>query len=147
MLDKTIAKRVDNGEWVEGYYVETSTYYGDEYAQHFIIPRDSDSGVLIDRFCKVHPTTVRKYAGTTKGGQEVYGGSILEYDGFRGVVKWADGSQKYGTGMGANDYPIGFVVEWEASANWWRSDLGFWLNEREVNVIGNIIDNSDLLGE
>lgn len=56
-------KRVDNGQWIEGYYVKTTTYRGDEFIDHLIIPYDSDSCVLMAMFESVDPETVGQYTG------------------------------------------------------------------------------------
>lgn len=146
MLNKTIAKRVDNDQWVQGCYFKTpiTSEVNDSKPSDGWFFLSGKPRHCIARDCcvfEVYPTTVRKYAGTTKGGQEVHEGSIVSMDGFKGVVKWADGSE--GHGVSRDEYPIGFVVEWEEK--WWRPDLGFWLNEREITVIGNVHDNLELV--
>jgi hypothetical protein len=43
------------------------------------------------------------------------------------------------------DKNIGFFTEWLKFNDIFREDIGFWVEERELEVIGNIFDNPELL--
>ena len=111
----------DNGEWVEGNYGE---YYG-EYSCISILSKKTMSG----SWCyDVIPETVGQFTGLTdKNGVRVFEGDIVcIFDGeyFSGVVKY---SNEQGS----------FTVD-DTSLHYWISD---------IEVIGNIHDNSELLNE
>jgi len=78
-------KRVDNGEWVEGYY---SKWQG----EHVIFPVDP-----MGRMRKAHPETVAQFTGLfDKNSKRIFEGDILEsYLGntrMSGVIKWENDS-------------------------------------------------------
>ena len=60
-------KRVDNGEWVEGYYaVIIDDYNGEEECAIFPLQNTRINGDgAIDNYCFVVPETVGQYTGLT----------------------------------------------------------------------------------
>lgn len=124
-------KRADNGEWVEGsliivedaHRIATSCLQGDDEN-------------LLDTVCayKVIPETVGQYTGLTdQNGTDIFEGDIIrnydftEEDGYA-VVKYDGGAFELNSG--------------DISATFHEN---YWPYECEV--VGNIYDNPDLLGE
>lgn len=123
-------------EWVDGYYVKAQKLNnkGDE---HYIIEYESTGATyLIDK------NTVCQYTGLKdKNGKEIYEGDIVKFDEYEyeklaqsiiSEIKWCEElcalslvvSQRYGT-RGT----LSHLLDWN----------------KEVEVIGNIFDNPELL--
>lgn len=79
------AKRLDNGEWVEGYFYKEC---GNTY---IIEDRQDDSMLNRNHPYKVDPSTVCQYTGLTdKDGKDIFENDIL-YDkdsGIASAIKW-----------------------------------------------------------
>lgn len=129
-------KRVDNGEWVEGYYfcdtdLEQSYIQGYDYYT-------GENGLQREAFCyEVIPETVGQYTGLTdKIGKKIFEGDVLrrayhpEED---VVIEWFDGSFMFKEVHNPNDdeYSILCCVQNAVS---------------HLKVIGNIYDNPELIG-
>lgn len=130
------AKRKDNGEWIEGSLVST------EGGGRFIlrsktkvfIPRKKN--VICSSECyEVNQDTICQYTGLTdKNGQKIWendifiikDGTLDEEDGYF-VCKWDDDTARYIL----DGY--GLTVDFDNVNTW------------EVEVIGNIFDNPELL--
>ena len=118
-------KRLDNGEWVEGYFAH--------YSRPGVPFIGFNNAVGTMMWCEVDPATVGQYTGLKdKNGERIFEGDILEGRGF-------DAEDGYG------------VVEWDDGA-WEVISEGNWLgtfhenyNGFEFEVIGNIRDNPELL--
>ena len=132
----------ETGEWVKGYYVclngkEHRIYSG--YAE-------TDCGDYYPDFEQVAPETVGMFTGETdKNDKNIFEGDIISYtmpDGgsAKGIIKCSE----YGTGGTCH---VGFGVNWynRHDTGWLRNDIGFWTRFREIEVIGNIHDNPELL--
>ena len=121
-------KRIDNCEWVTGFYV----HYDDTKDNH---KDDCDYIVGIHTgehfpFFEVIPETVGQYTGLTdKNGKRIFEGDIAEYEGEYYVVRY---SEKYAgflfTRIGS-EYSAFTVFDYKS-----------------CEVIGNIHDNPELLG-
>lgn len=135
------AKRIDNGEWVEGYLIARK-YSGTDtvFEAHIIIDAYVQLGVLNfgrrgglvsecghDCF-KVDPKTICQYTGLT----DKNGNKIWEND---RVVK-ADEPEIFGT----VEFGLyrGFYIVWRGSCAY-RQDICYWANQ--IEAIGSIYDN------
>jgi hypothetical protein len=127
-------KRVDNGEWVEGYYFKTpladeATGSKPEDGWFFLSGRErhciSKNGCAYE----VDPSTVGQFTGLKdKNGKEIYEGDIAkDPDGVMYAVRWQR-----------------FSAAWE----FYNSEASMLFVMRcpdMFEVIGNIYDNPDLL--
>lgn len=125
---KCRAKRVDNGEWVEGYYV----CIGEKY--HYIYTGKINLIVPGTEKYLVVPGTVGQYTGMKDdNGTEIYEGDIV---------------RRFHNYTGKNGY---YPIVHELSA-WWmnyNNEAGEILGDvnDKVKVIGNIHDTPELLEE
>lgn len=157
-------KRVDNGEWVYGYYCEVEMF-NHAGIEHFIIEYSCDGVQYI-----VIPETVGQFTGlydSTKWealseseqkewlenhtadewkGRKIFEGDVLDLTHYLimdvGVVKFGEYKD---LDMG-NDYPcghVGFYVDVEKQRNSVRKDILF--SAPKCKVIGNIHDNPELM--
>ena len=154
-------KRIDNGEWVTGFYV----HYDDTKDNH---KDDCDYIVGIHTgehfpFFEVIPETVGQYTGLDdKCGNKIFEGDIVKHHDFgkteyTSVVKFGEYEQDGSDGEYAPTECIGFYVEVKSyfvlyySGDWEPCPYLLQRNLLEVakscEVIGNIHDNPELLKE
>jgi len=125
------AKRKDNGEWVKGYYVKTLE--GD----YIVIPNREESIWSEGKIIEIDINTLCQYTGLTDKNRN----KIWEND----IVFVTDDEGRSGqvdTGVGEIDFLEGL---WYISGNVQNSlyDIN---NCFLIEVIGNIFDNTELLG-
>lgn len=81
-------KRVDNGEWVYGYY------RANQFDNHFITVIEEKSKIVWKEY-EVDPKTVGQWTGRKDiKGTDIYDGDSVEgklFHATKGVVKWGDG--------------------------------------------------------
>lgn len=138
------AKRKDNGEWVEGYYIyhikRTICPLGDS-----VKPEDEQHVIMQDGFSdwnmprntvvyEIDPDTLCQYTGLTdKNGKKIWENDIVE-ERHRGVIT------------------MRYHVLWDFKETSWMFETKssarygiYAINQRKFEVVGNIFDNPDLL--
>ena len=123
-------KRIDNGEWVEGYYIKAKHHWHKRgIHEDWILKGASQNGGWLAFGCRyaVIPETVGQYTGLKdKNGEMIFEGDIVK-----------------GTFYG---YPMPFK-NYVFEIGWQEDVAGYKANYFEnVEVIGNIYDNSELIG-
>ena len=134
------AKRIDNGEWVEGGVLHQTDYYGDKVDKYFIIDGTCTVDYDIGETFEVDENTVCQYTGL----KDKNGNKIWEND----IVKCYADTDDLG-----NDLYFFYKVIWHESYHcWWLSDIHtledeylHQFNPSDIEVIGNIFDNPELL--
>ena len=125
-------KRKDNGEWVEG------GYFQEPYTDSVFIIVWNSTGLGYNEFIEIIPETLCQYTGCTdKNGKMIWENDICHSDGTHNdvcVIKF-----------GEHDNDIGYYTAWDTYDYILRKDLGFWVKEREMEVIGNVFDNPELM--
>ena len=140
------AKRIDNGEWVEGAYIRRENWLLDEENKtvvHFILVQDKYGFT----WRKIKAETLCQYTGLTDmNGNKIWENDIIEryyYDGDSMCISkilWAD----YGLNEGWCCEDIKNTSEYLRYLN----RIGFGKRESKgCKVIGNIFDNPELLGD
>ena len=127
-------KRLDNGDWVYGYYV----HIGPVSCQRAYIIPEYASSLYVN---EVDPSTVGQYTGLKdKNGKRIWEGDIIDAS-----AEWWDAS-----GPAGHSSPI-IPVEWreyycgfDPFANY-DCDCGVFIYANNCIVIGNIHDNPELL--
>ena len=126
------AKRLDNGEWVVGFYF-CLTHDDKRHTHHFIMPLgiDLSLGKPIEKIqVEVDPYTICQCTGMTdKNCKLIWENDIVKDDVIYSVVKWDDANAMYII----DDRDDGYQIY----SGWWH----------EVDVIGNTFDNPELLEE
>lgn len=129
-------KRADNGEWVEGYLYITQNgqYEISNYCKQYAWERYTYI---------VIPETVGQYTGLLdKNGKKIFEGDILK-------IKSCDYDYEYTTQVYYSCHTLCVNIygqDYDSTAISFADDI--WDEECcEVEVIGNIYDNPELLGE
>ena len=143
------AKRIDNGEWVEGYYYkisETTYCFKEDYERkpvpehHYILQERMTDWGLPNQMVQIEidPKTLCQFTGMTdKNGKRIWENDIVE--------AWSQGSRAIGTVKQRVD------GLWIMSPAWQNHE--FWElkpnsnGETTVEVLVNAFDNPELLQE
>lgn len=125
------AKRIDNGEWVEGYYLRDQYHRGGK--DIIFYRKDSDLFTVYTNI--IDPETLCQFTGLCdKNGNKIWGNDIIQYGAVAATVKFGE----YGNGN------LGFYVDFPEETNY-RKDFSYWA--KKVVVVGNVSDNPELLQE
>ena len=117
-------KRLDNGEWVYGYYVFDAAQNIHQICTNHKGSCNASYDYLHEVYL-VDPATVGQFTGLPdKNGVEIFGGDIVTDGKFKGKVFWDDTAANYAV----YDPHQGIECAWE----WYE-------------VIGNVHDNPELL--
>ena len=125
-------KRIDNGEWVEGFYnhIPCGRFGEDEHMIQAVL-ENGKIGMLHD----IVRSTVGQYTGLKdKNGNRIFEGDIAK------VLQGKDKDIAYvGFENGA------FMLYPKTGNIYERTLWEYWYNDWDVEVIGNITDNPELL--
>lgn len=140
------AKRIDNGEWVEGYYIyhikRTICPFGDS-----VKPEDEQHVIMQDGFSdwnmprdtvvyEIDPDTICQYTGLVdKNGKKIWENDIVRRTDLHVVSEPSVGFIEYDLEN------TSFLIHWTDKVEY--SPTYHWKDRLEV--IGNIFDNPDLL--
>lgn len=129
------AKRKDNGEWVEGYYLNIAKI------NHFIctgkIKLDGAlKGIIAPEMYAIDPDTICQYTGLTdKNGNKIWENDIVNRTDLHVVSEPSIGFIEYDLEN------TSFLIHWTNKVEY--SPTYHWKDK--LQVIGNIFDNADLL--
>ena len=119
------AKRIDNGEWVEGYYLRDQYHRGGK--DIIFYRKDSDLFTVYTNI--IDPETLCQFTGLCdKNGKKIWENDIIQYGTVAAVVRFGE----YGNGN------LGFYVDFPEGTNY-RKDFSYWA--KKVVVIGNAVDD------
>lgn len=142
------AKRVKNGEWIEGSLIDLDIDSG----YYYIVPPYKGTSTLpigfliTDGMELVIPETLCQFTGLyDKNGKKIWENDIIKYH-FREIYA----PIKYGCYQNCFDSQkaehIGFYVDW-TDDKCLRKDLGYWIDMVYAMPVGNIFENKELLQE
>jgi len=138
------AKRLDNGEWVEGYYGKKEI----PTIRHFIMKAEllsqQDIQIFVDY--EVDPDTVSQYTGLKdKNGKMIFEGDIIKTHHFKFNKnnEYAH-YEKIGVIELSNSYEFGYRLRWKKGHMMLHNSMQIEC-KMDGEIIGNIIDNPELL--
>lgn len=148
------AKRVDNGEWIQGNLILSND--AEDGYRAIIIPTNNSNmftkggtkGDLgFENWYKVNKDTICQCTGL----KDKNGKMIWENDIVKDLFSDACTPIRYGSYQNCFDSTkaehIGFYVDWSGKyTKNYRKDLGYWIHMVDAEVIGNIIDSPELMG-
>lgn len=156
------AKRIDNGEWVEGYYYkisETTYCFKEDYERnpvpehHYILQERMTDWGLPNQIIQIEvdPETLCQFTGLCdKSGKKIWEGDIISYQRDNDDCPFPNKDTKKRFGKVfyqgfRSTFAIGMGRNGSRSIN---DDLWKYVqNGNRVEVIGNIFDNPELLQE
>ena len=121
------AKRISDGEWVEGYYVE-------QYGSTQIYLLDDDSREYEFDCVHIDKNTLCQYTGLTdKNGNKIWENDVVKCQGFIGRIGWNKTHLAYTILVSVDGNMRYFYIDESLSS--------------DIEVIGNIFDNPELMEE
>lgn len=140
-------KRVNNGEWIEGFYAHSGE------KKYILIDNDIAIGHLAMK--EVNPDTIGQYTGLTdKNGKKIFEGDIVRTQPFSD--KPYSSKAKYKQHIGVVEYRIRHFknrfYEQDYEGRWTVKIIDYgkftccnWNEFFKCEVIGNVYDNPELL--
>lgn len=137
-------KRVDNGEWVEGFYISHLN------ACHYIIPfrtggyEAMDNSFYVHKWFEADPSTIGQYTGLKdKNGKMIFEGDIIAVPFEEDRSPWEENCIYYENGkVYFDEIHFGWYVKFKGD------ELSLWeYDDCGVSIIGNIHDNPELIKE
>lgn len=132
-------KRLDNGEWVKGYYIKATHHWHNHGIHEDWIAVDT---IQNGGWCNVRgkyaviPETVGQYTGLTdKNGTKIFEGDVVS---FKRVNALGLTTSRVGDVRYYDELPIFYIMATTGDA--WD-----WCECEQIEVIGNIHDNPELL--
>ena len=128
--------------WVEGGVVTINGQYYIVQARLNIFSCLGNSDIDV-KFVEVIRESICPYIGfSDQLGTKIFSNDIITVDNktYIGVVKQG----VYNTDWDAQAGHCGFYIEWQNRSGL-RKDLGFWVNQRDIAVVGNVFDSKELL--
>lgn len=132
-------KRIDNGEWVEGFYF-CMTHPDGRHTHHFIIPLGADLslGTPIEKIqVEVDGETICQCTGL----KDKNGNLIWEND----IIECKDGKHNFQTQIEWDAYCAGFIFQDTKTSAVGLDAITANGLYSESKVVGNIFDNQELL--
>ncbi len=127
------AKRIDNGKWIEGYY-----FYNPNIDKHFV--HNWLSGGLVE----VDTDTICQYTGLTdKNGNKIWENDVVRFARNFSKYRWSEG---HNFEVYFNEFLCHFALDdgYGKNGQYDRFNLT-GAKAKDIEVIGNIFDNADLL--
>jgi uncharacterized phage protein (TIGR01671 family) len=135
-------KRVDNGEWITGYYIKANHHWHNQGIHEDWIVVDTIQnggwGNVRGKYAVI-PETIGQFTGITdKNGKKIFEGDIVKYE-------------KYATEISNNVYVVKYDTELatfigEKYSQIHVTSFTTFENDSEfIEVIGNIHDNPELI--
>lgn len=140
------AKRIDNGEWI--YWNLWGELIRESGKRTRIVVKNGATTSYYDYVHQIRhlidESTISQYTGLCdKNGRKIWENDIVKYH-FGDEVAPIRFGEYQSCFDSAQTGHVGFYVDWD-SKNALRKDLGYWVNMIDCNVIGNVLDNPELL--
>lgn len=155
----------DKNHWYVGYYFmlsDTTYCFEEDYERarkegndpdhHYIVfDQMTDWGLPNKHLqAEIRPETLCMSTEYVKNNQTVFQGDIIQLDKSDATVTLT-GIIRFGKYKSAfdkdNTEHYGFYIEWlkvfSINTEHLRKDMGYWMNQEEIKVVGNIIDNPE----
>ena len=130
------AKRLDNGEWIEGGLVHQTDYYGIKVDHYFIIDGTGTHDYDIGHEYRVDPDTICQYTGfTDKNGNKIWENDIIKHYNYWSMP------EMYSLGKIFFDRRL---CRFRRTSNTSNDDVNIGIN-CIYEVIGNIFDNPEMM--
>lgn len=151
------AKRIDNGEWIEGSYVHQIDNYGDEVDWHYIIEGIATLDYDIDEPIRIDPTTLSQFTGWADShGNRIFENDIVEIVScakcpYKYLIWWnremnmMEAVQLESIYFNGADYSDGNPQFTYETFCLMMQDP--WGDFSEIKVIGNLFDNYEIVKE